>query len=167
MKEETIDRLRNIGLVGHGGTGKTTLNEAIMFVGKAISRMGSVDDGTTVSDYSDDEKNRKISISLAISHLDWGNHKFNFIDMPGYADFVGEVEAGLSVSDFALIVINGVSGVEVGTDTAWRNTQRLELPRGFFVNRMDKEHADFEKTVGQLQESFGPRAVPVTMAWGA
>jgi elongation factor G len=167
MKEETIDRLRNIGLVGHGGTGKTTLNEAILFVAKGISRMGSVDDGTTVSDYSEDEKNRKISISLAISHLEWDGHKLNFIDMPGYTDFVGEVEAGLNVSDLALIVINGVSGIEVGTDTAWRNSSRLELPRGFFVNRMDKEHADFDKVVGQIQEAYGARAVPVTMAWGA
>jgi elongation factor G len=167
MKEETIDKLRNIGLVGHGSAGKTSLNEAIMFVGKVVSRMGSADDGTTLSDYSDDEKNRKISISLAISHLDWRGHKFNIIDMPGYADFVGEVEAGLSVSDFALIVVNGVSGIEVGTDSVWRTTQRLNLPRGFFINRMDKEHTDFDKIVNQIQESYGTRAVPVTMAWGA
>ncbi len=166
MKEETIDKLRNIGLVGHGSAGKTSLNEAIMFVGKVVTRMGSVDDGTTISDYSDDEKSRKISISLALSHLDWHGYKFNIIDMPGYADFVGEVEAGLSVSDFALIVINGVSGIEVGTDTVWRTGQRLNLPRGFFVNRMDKEHADFDKVVNLIQENYGTRAVPVTMSWG-
>jgi elongation factor G len=167
MKEETIDKLRNIGLVGHGSAGKTSLNEAIMFVGKVVTRMGSVDDGTTISDYSDDEKSRKISISLALSHVDWYGYKFNIIDMPGYADFVGEVEAGLSVSDFALIVINGVSGIEVGTDSVWRTGQRLNLPRGFFVNRMDKEHADFDKIANQIQENYGTRAVPVTMPWGA
>jgi elongation factor G len=166
MKEETMDKIRNIGLIGHGGTGKTSLNESLLFVTKSISRMGSVDDGTTVSDYTEDEKSRKISISLAISHLEWHGHKLNMIDMPGYADFVGEVEGGLSVADFALILVNGVGGVEVGTDTAWRTCQRLELPRGFFINRMDKEHADFDKVVGQIQESFGDRAVPVTMTWG-
>jgi elongation factor G len=166
MKEYTLDKIRNIGLVGHGSTGKTSLNEAMLFVAKAISRMGSVDDGSTVSDYTEDEKIRKISISLAASHLEWHNFKINVIDMPGYADFIGEVEGGLSVADFALIVINGVSGVEVGSDTNWRIVSRLKLPRGFFVNRMDKEHADFDKVVSQIQESFSNRAVPVTMAIG-
>ena len=165
MKEYAIDKLRNIGLVGHGSTGKTSLNEAIMFSAKAISRMGSVDDGTTISDYTEDEIARKISIGLTISHLEWNGCKINLIDMPGYADFIGEVEGGLSVADFALILVNGVSGIEVGTDTTWRTASRLNMPRGFFVNRMDKEHADFAKIVGQIQEAYGDRAVPVTMAW--
>jgi elongation factor G len=165
MKEYTIDKIRNIGLVGHGSTGKTTLNEAMLFAAKAISRMGSVDEGTTVSDYTEDEKNRKISISLAVSNLEWHGLKLNIIDMPGYADFIGEVEGGLSITDFALIVVNGVGGVEVGTDTTWRICSRLGRPRGFFVNRMDKEHADFDKAVGQIQGAFSNRAVPITMAW--
>ena len=167
MKEFSIDKVRNIGLVGHGGTGKSSLNEAMMFCSKSISRMGSITDGTTISDYTEDEIARKISIGLALSHLEWKGCKINLIDMPGYADFIGETEAGLSVSDFALIVVNGVSGVEVGTDTSWRNCVRLNLPRGFFINRMDKEHADFEKILGQIQASYGDRAVPVTMSWGA
>jgi elongation factor G len=165
MKEYAIDKLRNIGLVGHGSTGKTSLNEALMFSAKAISRMGSVDDGTTTSDYTDDEIARKISIGLTISHLEWNGCKINLIDMPGYADFIGEVEGGLSVADFALILVNGVTGIEVGTDTNWRICTRVGMPRGFFVNRLDKEHADFEKIVGQIQEAYGDRAVPVTMAW--
>ena len=167
MKEYSIDKLRNIGLVGHGGTGKTSLNEAILFVGQAIPRIGSVDDGSTISDYSDDEKTRKISISLAISNIEWHGHKINLIDMPGYADFIGEVEGGLSVADFVLITVNGVAGMEVGTDTSWRNASRLDIARGFFINRMDKEHANFAKTVSELQNAFGDRAVPVTMPWGA
>jgi len=166
MKEYRIDKIRNIGVLGHGSTGKTSLVEAMLFAAKAISRMGSVDEGTTVSDYNEDEKNRKISISVAIAHLEWNNNKINIIDMPGYADFVGEVEGGLSVTDFALNTVNGVSGIEVGTDTNWRISSRLGKPRGFFVNRMDKEHADFGKAVGQIQEAFSSRAVPVTMAIG-
>jgi elongation factor G len=128
--------------------------------------MGSVDEGTTVSDYTEDERNRKISISLSIANLEWHSHKINIIDMPGYADFVGEVEGGLSVTDFALNVVNGVGGVEVGTDTTWRVTSHLNMPRGFFVNRLDKEHADFAKVVDQIQNTFSNRAVPVTMAIG-
>jgi len=164
MKEFPIDKIRNIGLIGHGGTGKTSLNEAILFCAKAVSRMGVIDDGTTTSDYTEDEINRKISIGLALAHLEWKGHKINIIDMPGYADFWSEMYAGLNASDFALIVINGVGGVEVGTGTAWKVAGNL--PRGFFINRMDKEHADYAKVVGQIQEIYGNRAVPVTMAWG-
>ena len=166
MKEYMIDKIRNIGVMGHGSTGKTSLVEAMLFTAKSISRMGSVDEGATVTDYTEDERNRKISISLAIAHLEWHNNKINIIDMPGYADFIGEVEGGLSATDFALNVVNGVAGVEVGTDTAWRICSRLNLPRGFFINRMDKEHADFDKAVSQIQEAFSNRAVPVTMAIG-
>ena len=166
MKEFSIDKLRNIGLVGHGGTGKTSLTEAMLFCGKAINRMGVIDDGTTVSDYTEDEVLRKISIGLSLAHLEWKNHKINLIDMPGYADFWSETFAGLSAADFVLIVINGVSGPEVGTSTAWKTASQGSLPRGFFINRMDKEHADFGRCVEQIQKHYGNRAVPVTMAWG-
>jgi len=166
MKEFATDKVRNIGLVGHGGCGKSTLNEAMLFCAKATTRMGVIDDGTTVSDYTEDEINRKISIGLALAHLEWKGHKINLIDTPGYADFWAEIYAGLSAVDFALIVVNGVSGSEVGTSTAWRIASVGNLPRGFFVNRMDKEHADFDKTVGQIQSEFGNRAVPMTMAIG-
>ncbi|MEE9555311.1 MAG: GTP-binding protein, partial [candidate division Zixibacteria bacterium] len=166
MNEFSIDKLKNIGLLGHGGTGKTSLNEAILFCAKATTRMGVIDDGSTVSDYTEDEVNRKISIGLALSHLEWKGSKINLIDMPGFADFCTEVYAGLSAADFALIVVNGVSGSEVGTSTAWRAASEGNLPRGFFINRMDKEHADSGKVLEQIQSEFGDRAVPVTMAIG-
>ncbi len=166
MKEYSIDKLRNIGLTGHGSIGKTSLNEAMLFCAKVTTRMGTIDDGSTISDYTEDEISRKISIGLALSNLDWKGCKINLIDIPGYADFCGELYSGLSASDFALIVVNGVAGPEVGTDIAWRAASKGSLPCGFFVNRMDKEHADFGKTVGQIQSNYGDRAVPVIMSWG-
>ena len=105
MKEYTIDKIRNIGVVGHGGTGKTSLVEAMLFVGKVTSRLGNIDSGNTVSDYSADEIDRKISLNTALAHLDWQGFKINIIDMPGYTDFHGEVVGGLRVADTALIVI--------------------------------------------------------------
>ncbi len=167
MKEFPIEKIRNIALVGHGGSGKTTLMEAVLFASKVASRMGTVDDGTTTSDYTEDEISRKISIGLSLAHLEWKGAKINLIDTPGYADFCGVMYAGLSVSDFVLMVVNGVAGIEVGTDTAWRETSKSATPSGFFVNRMDKEHADFGKTVEQIRSNYGDRAVPVTLAWGA
>jgi elongation factor G len=154
-------------LVGHGSTGKTSLLEAVLFTGKVINRMGVVDDGSTVSDYTEDEVARKISIGMALGHLEWKNNKINIIDTPGYADFSGEMYAGLSAADFALNVVSGVAGPEVGTDIVWRTVSKSAMPTGFFVNRMDKEHADFTGTVEKIQAQFGDRAVPVTMAWGA
>jgi len=166
MKEFPIEKIRNIALVGHGGTGKTSLLEAALYAAKVTSRMGVVDDGTTTSDYTEDEISRKISIGLSLAHLEWKGHKINLIDIPGYADFCGEMFAGLSAADLALIVVNGVSGSEVGTDTTWRETSKSSTPTGFFINRMDKEHADFSKAVDQIQSHYDTHAVPVTMAWG-
>ncbi len=167
MKDFPTDKIRNIALLGHGGTGKTSFNEAMLFVAKVTSRIGSVDDGTTVSDYTEDEISRKISIGLALSHLEWKGHKINIIDTPGYADFCGEMMAGLSPADFALNVVNGVSGPEVGTDAGWRSVSKGALPNGFLINRMDKENADFSRTVEQIQSNYSDRAIPVSMAWGS
>jgi len=124
-------------------------------------------DGTTTSDYTEDEISRKISIGLALAHLEWKGNKLNIIDTPGYADFCGEMYAGLSAGDFTLIVVNGVTGPEVGTDLVWRETDKSSMPRGFFINRMDKEHADFDKTVERINEIYSNKAVPVTVAWEA
>ncbi|UCE65447.1 MAG: elongation factor G [Candidatus Zixiibacteriota bacterium] len=166
MKEFPTDKIRNITLVGHGGSGKTSLLEAILFSGKVTNRMGVVDDGTTVSDYTDDEISRKISIGLSLAHLEWKSHKFNIIDTPGYADFCGDMYAGLSAGDFALITVNGVTGPEVGTDIVWRETEKSSMPRGFFINRMDKENADFSKALAQINSVYSHKAIPVTAAWG-
>jgi len=167
MKDFPTDKIKNITLVGHGGSGKTSLLEAILFSAKVTNRMGVVDDGTTVSDYTEDEISRKISIGMALAHLEWKGHKINIIDTPGYADFCGEMYAGLSAGDFALLAVNGVTGPEVGTDIAWRETEKSSMPRGFFINRMDKEHADFGKAVEQINAIYSNKAVPVTVAWEA
>jgi elongation factor G len=166
MKEYTIDKIKNVGVVGHGGTGKTSLVEGMLFAGKVTTRLGSTDSGNTVTDYSQDEIERKISISTALAHLDWEGSKINLIDMPGYTDFHGEVVGGLRVADTALIVVNAVAGVEVGTDKVWRTALRYNIPRAFFVNRMDKENASFEKSISDIQENFSNHAVPLTIAWG-
>jgi elongation factor G len=166
MKEYTIDKIRNIGLVGHGGTGKTALVEAILFAGKVTTRLGSADSGNTVTDYAEDEITRKISIGLALAHLDWKGYKINLIDMPGYNDFFGEVIGGLRVADTAMVLINGVTGVEVGTDMVWRAAVKNDIPRAFFINRMDKEHADFAKCVAAIQEAYTSHAVPLAISWG-
>ncbi|MCP4580926.1 MAG: elongation factor G [candidate division Zixibacteria bacterium] len=166
MKEYAIDKIRNVGVVGHGTTGKTSLVEAMLFAGKVTKRLGSIDNGNTVTDYTEDEIERKISISSGLANIDLKGTKINLIDMPGYADFYGEVEGGLRVADAALIVINGVGGVEVGTDLVWRTCTANDIPRAFFVNRMDKEHAEFFKCVTAIQEDFSNHAMPVTISMG-
>jgi len=166
MKERTIDKIRNIGFAGHGGTGKTSLVEAILFAGKVTTRLGSTDAGNTVTDYAEDEISRKISIGLALANLEWKGCKFNLIDMPGYTDFFGEVVGGLRVSDIAMITVNAVSGIEVGTDMVWRQAVKYDIARAFFINRMDKEHADFGKCVAAIQETYSNHAVPLTIPMG-
>jgi len=166
MKEYSIDMIRNIGIVGHGSTGKTSLVEAMLYAARVTTRLGSIDDGNTVTDYSADEIERKISIGTSLAHLEWKDHKINIIDMPGYTDFFGEVVGGLRVADTALIVINGVTGIEVGTDMVWRAAAASGIPRAFFVNRLDKEHADFLKCVHDIQESYSHHAIPIVLAWG-
>jgi elongation factor G len=166
MKEYAIDKIRNIGFVGHGGSGKTSLVEAALFAAKVTTRLGNVDSGNTVSDYAEDEINRKISIGLTLSNFDWKGFKINLIDMPGYTDFFGEVVCGLRAADIGAIVINGVTGPEVGTDMVWRLASKNDLPRAFFINRLDKEHADYAKWVAVIQENYSTHAVPLTISWG-
>ncbi len=161
MKDYTVDKIRNVGLVSHGGVGKTSLAEAMLFSAGEINRLGTIDDGTTVSDYSSDEIDRKISISSSILHLSWKNHKINIVDTPGYSDFVGEVIGALQVCDTAVILVNGVAGIEVGTETAFRLAEQKKIPRVFFVNRLDKEHADFNKVLEMTQQRFGNSVVAI------
>ena len=163
MKEYTTDRLRNIGLIGHATAGKTSLAEAMLFVSGSISRMGSVDNGSTVSDYQADEIERKNSIMASVLHCNWKDCKVNLIDMPGFPDFVGEVRGGLRAVDVALVVLNAQTGVELGAETAWQTAEEYGLPRILFVNRMDKEHADFDRAVESAREIFGNHAFPVVL----
>lgn len=166
MKDFKIDQIRNVGMVAHGGVGKTSLVEAMLYDAGVTNRLGRVDDGTTMSDYTDDEIERKTSIGASLLHLEWKNHKVNLIDMPGYADFIGEVVGGLRVAETALILLSAQDGVEVGTEQVWNIAQKYNIARAFFVNKMEKEHANFEKVVKQAKESFGHRVTPMQIPIG-
>ena len=167
MKQYGIDSIRNLCLLSHAGAGKTSLAEAILFTAKATSRLGKVDDGGTSSDYDPDEVKRQISLNLTMLPAEWQETKINLIDTPGYADFVGEVRAALRVSEGAVITICAASGVEVGTEQVWAYCQEASLPRLIFINKMDRENADFYRTVGEIQARFGPRCVPLYLPIGA
>jgi elongation factor G len=161
MKVYKTQNLRNVGLIGHSGSGKTTLTEAILFNTKMIDRFGKVEEENTVSDYDPEEKKRKISISASVAHCEWEDVKINFIDIPGYFDFVGEMIQGLRAVDLALITVSGVSGIKVGTEKSWDYVNENKMPRAFFINKLDRENSDFEKVLGQLKEAFGISVVPI------
>ncbi len=169
MKEYTTEFLRNIALVSHGGAGKTMLAEAFLHVTGATTRQGKVEDGTTVSDYDEEENRRKISIYSSVIPVEHRDHKINVIDAPGYTDFVGEAISALSVADGAVILVDAVSGVEVGTELAWRYADEFKLPRFFVINKMDRDNADFEKIYNALEEFarlHGKRALKVHLPIG-
>ena len=166
MKTYPVDRLRNVGLFSHGGAGKTSLTEAMLFATRAISRMGRVEDGTTVSDWDPDEHRRGISISTSVIPIEWREHKLNILDAPGYFDFLGEVKAALRVSDAALILMDASAGVEVGTEQMWSYAAEAGLPRALLVNKLDRENANFAASLSRAQEIFGASVVPVQMPIG-
>ena len=167
MENYGLGNIHNIVLMSHGGTGKTSLAEAMLFTAGAVNRMGKVDDGSSVSDYDPDEIKRKISINLSLLPLIWQNKKINIIDTPGYTDFVGEVKAGMRVSEGAVILICAASGVEVGTEQSWKYCEEANLPRLIFVNKMERENADFMKTVDGIQAKLGSKCLPLQLAIGA
>ena len=166
MKEYDVAKLRNATFVGHGGSGKTSLCEALLYSAKATKRLGKVDDGTSVLDYTPEEIQRKITISLSLGHLDWKDHSFNLIDTPGYADFVGDVIAGLAVADSAIVVLRAAAGVEVGTVKVWDFIEENSLPACACVTMMEKEHSDFWSCVSGASESFSRRVIPVIIPIG-
>ena len=128
--------------------------------------MGRVDEGTTTSDFEPDEVKRKISLSLALVPCEWAGHKINIIDTPGYADFVGEVKSGIAAADFGVIVVDAVAGVQVGTEQAWLNADKSRLPRVIFINRIDRENANFQQAVAQLQARWGKKIAPIQLPIG-
>lgn len=150
---------RNFVLVGHAQCGKTSLSESILAVTGAVSRKGSVMEGNTVSDYAADEVERKISINLGLMYVNFQNHRIQFIDTPGYADFIGEVISALKAVDAAVVVVDATSGVEVGTENVWGQLEELRLPRLIFVNKMDKEGADFPGCLTQIKEQLSAKAM--------
>ncbi len=154
------EKIRNIALAGHSSTGKTSLAEAALFLSGQSNRLGTVDEGTTKSDYTQAEISRKISISTSLLHCEWKNTKINILDAPGYADFIGDAKATLWATDNAVILVHAANGVEIGTDKAWGLSAEFARPVLFFINHVDKEFADFEGVLGALQEQYGQGVVP-------
>ena len=167
MKDYATGQLRNVVLLGHGSAGKTSLAEAMLFTSGAINRMGGVEDGTTVADFDEEEVRRHISLNLAVVLVEWEGCKVNVLDTPGYTDFVGEVKSAVRVADLALILVDAVSGVEVGTELVWNFAEAQELPRIVVVNKMNRENASLDRTLEALREAFGQNFVPVQIPIGA
>lgn len=167
MKQYGTEQLRNVGLFSHGGAGKTTLSEAILFNSGTINRMGQVEEGTTVSDYDPEETKRHISVQLSVLPFEWKGNKVNLLDTPGYTDFVGEVREAVRVVDAALIAIDAVSGIEVGTETMWRYANEYDLSRFVVITKMDRENSEFTRAVEQIRDRFGAKAVPIQYPIGA
>jgi elongation factor G len=167
MKEYKSNNLRNVGIVGHSGSGKTTIMESLLYYTKAIDRFGKVDEGTTISDYDIEEKKRKTSISTSVALSEWDDVKINLVDMPGYFDYIGEMIEGLRAVDMAMITVCGVSGIEVGTEKAFEYICDHNLPRAFFINKLDRENSNFEVALRQIREKFGISAVPIQYPIGS
>ncbi|MFC2033825.1 elongation factor G [Chloroflexota bacterium] len=167
MEQYGLDKIRNLVLLSHAGAGKTSLAESILFTTKVITRLGKTDDGNTTSDYDPAEVKRRISINLTILPCEWQKTKINILDTPGYLDFVGEVKAAMRVSESAVIVVCASSGVEVGTEQVWEYAQEANLPRFIFVNKMDRENADFYRALAEIQSKLGAKCVPLQLPIGA
>ncbi len=166
MKEYTTEFIRNIALISHSSAGKTMLCEAFLHFTGATTRLGSINDGTTVSDFEDEEIRRGISLSTAVIPVEYKDVKLNFLDTPGYTDFVGEVISALRVADSAVAVVDAVSGVEVGTEVAWNYAGRFNLPRFFLINKMDRDNANFEKTLAAIKDLPEARPLVLQLPWG-
>lgn len=165
--EPVTDRIRNVALVGHAGNGKTTLAEALLFRAGALTRMGSVEAGTTASDTEEEERARQQSLSLTVLPFTWGEHHVNLIDTPGYADFAAEVESALRVADLLVFVVDAVAGVQSEDERLWREAAARGIPRLVFINKMDRERADFERVLAEVRERFSPTGIePVELPVG-
>ena len=167
MAHESPKRIRNVALVGHRGSGKTSVNEALLFEAGAINRLGSTADGTTVSDSASDEKAREMSISASLSSFRWDDRKINLVDTPGEPSFLADAIAALAVCEGAVFVVNGVMGVEVTTDRLWQRAEELGLARLVFVNMLDRERADFFRALDSLKQAFGPHVVATEIPIGS
>ncbi len=166
MKFFKTDDIRNIALVGHGGEGKTTLAEAMLFSSGAIDRQGRTEDGNTVMDFDPEETKRHISISTAVASVEWKGAKINLVDTPGYFDFIGDATSGYYLADSALILISGLGGLNVGAEKAWDACEKAGIARAFLVNQMDKEHVDFDKTVDSIKTKYGTKITVMQLPMG-
>jgi elongation factor G len=166
MKQYDIERLRNVVLLGHSGSGKTSLAEAMLFDTGAINRMGRTEEGTTVSDFDEEEKRRGISINTTVIPVEWADHKINVLDAPGFMDFVGDIKGAISVAEAAVILVDASAGVEVGTELVWGYADEADLPRLIFINKMDRENARFDRALEDLQSSFNVSIIPIQLPIG-
>ncbi|HVF12383.1 MAG TPA: GTP-binding protein, partial [Actinomycetota bacterium] len=166
MKTYPPEKIRNVVLLGHQGTGKTTLAEAMLFISGATTRMGSIQEGNTVCDFEPEEIKKTLSISLSLAPVEWKETKINILDCPGYADFIGETQASIRVADLAVLVVSAVDGVEVQHEILWHMAERLSIPRVVFINKLDRERADFHKTLNELSEKLGSGFAPVDLPLG-
>ncbi|MCL6477777.1 MAG: GTP-binding protein, partial [Peptococcaceae bacterium] len=166
MKSYPSDKIRNIAVVAHGGAGKTSLVEAVLFNTGATTRLGRVEDGTTTADYHPEEINRQVTIHTSLIPCEWKNCKLNLLDTPGYSDFIGEVKGALRVADSAAFVVSAVDGVEVQTEIIWDFVNDGNMPRMVYINKMDRENANFYKVLDELKNSFGANFAPIQLPIG-
>lgn len=166
MKVYTAERIRNVALISHVGAGKTSLIDAALYDSGAVTRQGKVDEGSSLADYEPDELKRGMSLHTKVLPVEWKETKINLIDTPGYADFVGEVKAGLRVADAALVVVTAEKGVEVGTELTWQYADERSLPRVVLVNKLDRENTSFERALDSLRQQFGTKVVPLQIPLG-
>ncbi|MCF8355602.1 MAG: elongation factor G [Melioribacteraceae bacterium] len=163
MKDYNPDAIRNIAFIGHGGSGKTTLSEVLLYTGKETNRIGKIEEGNTLSDFNPNEVERQISVAATSLHLDWKDSKINLIDTPGYSDFIGQVISGLHVVDTAVAVIKSAEGVEVGTELTWEYVQKRNLPSAIIINKVDNEHSTFNETVNVIKDRLSQDATIISM----
>src|SRR5438309_5871438 len=157
-------KIRNVAVVGHGGSGKTSLVESLLHSVGATTRLGKVDDGTSILDTDPEEQKRHITINMALASFTHDGIKINLIDTPGFADFAGDQHAGLRVADAAIVFVDASAGVQVGTQTVWSELENAETPRIVVVGRLDRENADFDRVLEQLREAYGIRVVQIGRA---
>ncbi|MGL4648350.1 MAG: GTP-binding protein, partial [Caldilineaceae bacterium] len=167
MTRYQTQQIRNVAVLGHGGSGKTSLIEALLHKSGATTRVGRVEDGTTVSDWDAEEQRRQTSINVSIVPVDHGGHRINFLDTPGYQDYVGEVVSALHASEAGLIIVDAVAGAEVGTELVWDRLNELGKPRMIFINKIDRENANFQRAIESLREALpGSKIVPFQLPIG-
>ncbi len=166
MKKYTSENIRNVALISHGGAGKTSLTEALLFTSGAVNRLGKIESGNTTTDFDPDEIKKQVTINVGLAPLEWGGVKINLLDTPGYFDFIGDVLGALRVADSVVTVVCAVSGVEVGTEKVWGYADDFKLPRFVAINKLDRENADYEGTLEQLRNHFGLNVAPLQMPIG-
>jgi elongation factor G len=167
MKVFESEKIRNLAIVGHGDTGKTTMASALLYSAGAVNRLGKVDDGTTITDYDEDEIERKITINTALAHCEWKGHKINFLDTPGYRAFILDAKSAMAAAETAVIIVDATSGVEVGTEMVWDFANEFNLPRIIIVNKLDRDNSSFQRAIDSLDNIFGREVVPVQIPIGS